>query len=132
MIMDAEGNVLTREENVLISWKEYFELINIENVRERRLEISGNSKSSSARDQQGGSKDSHEEEEGWKAEGPDGIPAESWRNLEELAVTWLTRLFNKLFKGEKKPEEWRKSVLVPIFKNKGDVQSCSNYRDSEA
>ncbi|KAK3510590.1 hypothetical protein QTP70_011796 [Hemibagrus guttatus] len=25
------------------------------------------------------------------------------------------------------PEEWR-SVLVPIFKNKGDVQSCSNYR----
>lgn len=26
------------------------------------------------------------------------------------------------------PEEWRKSVLVLIFKNKGDVQSCSNYR----
>ncbi|KAK3561612.1 hypothetical protein QTP86_010688 [Hemibagrus guttatus] len=26
------------------------------------------------------------------------------------------------------PEEWRRSVLVPIFKNKGDVQSCSNYK----
>jgi hypothetical protein len=25
------------------------------------------------------------------------------------------------------PEEWR-SVLVPIFKNKGDVQSCTNYQ----
>ena len=25
------------------------------------------------------------------------------------------------------PEEWR-SILVPIFKNKGDVQSCTNYR----
>ena len=25
------------------------------------------------------------------------------------------------------PEEWRRSILVPIFKNKGDVQSCTNY-----
>ena len=26
------------------------------------------------------------------------------------------------------PEEWRDSILMPIFKNKGDIQSCSNYR----
>ena len=26
------------------------------------------------------------------------------------------------------PEEWRDSILIPIVKNKGDVQSCSNYR----
>jgi hypothetical protein len=25
------------------------------------------------------------------------------------------------------PEEWR-STLVPVFKNKGDIQSCTNYR----
>ncbi len=30
--------------------------------------------------------------------------------------------------GERMPKEWRKSVLVPIFKNKGDVQSCNSYR----
>ena len=24
--------------------------------------------------------------------------------------------------------EWRKSTLVPIYKNKGDVQNCMNYR----
>jgi hypothetical protein len=25
------------------------------------------------------------------------------------------------------PDEWR-SILVPIYKNKGDIQSCTNYR----
>ncbi|MCJ8748701.1 hypothetical protein PDJAM_G00167790 [Pangasius djambal] len=34
----------------------------------------------------------------------------------------------RVLESEKMPEEWRRSVLVPIFKNKGDVQSCSNYR----
>ena len=26
------------------------------------------------------------------------------------------------------PEEWRDNILIPIFKNKGDLQSCSNCR----
>ncbi|KAK3563592.1 hypothetical protein QTP86_031830 [Hemibagrus guttatus] len=34
----------------------------------------------------------------------------------------------RVLESERMPEEWRRSVLVPIFKNKGDVQSCSNYR----
>jgi Reverse transcriptase (RNA-dependent DNA polymerase) len=25
-------------------------------------------------------------------------------------------------------DDWRISILVPIFKNKGDIQSCTNYR----
>jgi Reverse transcriptase (RNA-dependent DNA polymerase) len=25
-------------------------------------------------------------------------------------------------------DEWRRSILVPIFKNKGDIQSCTNYK----
>ena len=26
------------------------------------------------------------------------------------------------------PDEWKKSILVPTYKNKGDVQNCNNYR----
>ena len=62
-----------------------------------------------------------------KAVGPDDIPVEAWRCLGELTVDFLTGLFNKILEDERMPDEWR-SVLVPIFKNKGDVQSCSNYR----
>jgi len=25
-------------------------------------------------------------------------------------------------------DEWKMSVLIPIFKNKGDAQDCANYR----
>ena len=60
--------------------------------------------------------------------GPDGIPIEVWRCLGERAIVWLTKLFNLIFRSNKMPEEWRRSILVPIFKNKGDVQSCTNYR----
>ncbi|KAK3561422.1 hypothetical protein QTP86_002537 [Hemibagrus guttatus] len=62
-----------------------------------------------------------------KAVGPDDISVEVWKCLGEAAVEFLTGLFNRVLERERMPEEWR-SVLVPIFKNKGDVQSCSNYR----
>ena len=63
-----------------------------------------------------------------KAVGPDDTPVKAWKCLGELAVDFLARLFNKILEDERIPDEWRRSVLVPTFKNKEDVQSCSNYR----
>ena len=60
--------------------------------------------------------------------GPDCIPIEVWKDLEEIAIVWLTKLFNLIFGANKMPEEWRRSILVAMCKNKGDVQSCTNYR----
>lgn len=44
------------------------------------------------------------------------------------SIQWLTKLFTKLIELAKMPDIWRNSYLVPIFKNKGDVQGCENYR----
>ena len=63
-----------------------------------------------------------------KAVGPDHIPVEVWKCLGESALKFLTKLYNRTMESESMPEEWRDSVLIPIFKNEGDVQSCSNYR----
>ena len=63
-----------------------------------------------------------------KACGPDEIPIEVWKCLGDVGIRWLTQLFNKILTTKKMPEEWRRSILVPIFKNKGDIQNCSNYR----
>ena len=60
-----------------------------------------------------------------KSLGPDGIPVEVWKVLGEDGCKWLTLFFNKLLQETKIPSE---CLLVPIFKNKGDVQDCSNYR----
>ena len=46
----------------------------------------------------------------------------------EMGIQFLTRMVNKLLVGETIPEEWRRSVLIPIYKNKGDAQCCGNYR----
>ena len=40
----------------------------------------------------------------------------------------LLDLLQNIFEQEKMPEEWRDSVIVPIFKDKGDIQDCGNYR----
>ncbi|GJW91832.1 retrovirus-related pol polyprotein LINE-1 [Tanacetum coccineum] len=63
-----------------------------------------------------------------KAVGPDEIPIEAWRCFGGEGVRWLTILFNKTFLRAKMPEEWRLSEVIPIYKNKGDAQTCSNYR----
>ena len=42
----------------------------------------------------------------------------------------LLDLLQKIVEQEKMPEEWRDSVIVPIFKEKGDIQDCGNYRGS--
>nr|TKW39063.1 hypothetical protein SEVIR_1G155266v2 [Setaria viridis] len=49
-----------------------------------------------------------------------------WRCLGDIAIVWLTKLFNYIFRLNKMSEEWR-SILVPTYKNKGDIQSCTNY-----
>jgi hypothetical protein len=59
---------------------------------------------------------------------PDKILIEVWMTLENVVIVWLTKLFNLIFQSNKISDEWRRNILVPIFKNNGDVQSCTNYR----
>ena len=63
-----------------------------------------------------------------KAVGPDDIPVEVCKCLGESALRFLTKLYNRTMESERMPEEWRDCVLIPIFKNKCDAQSCNNYR----
>ncbi|KAL5574156.1 hypothetical protein UlMin_023753 [Ulmus minor] len=56
-----------------------------------------------------------------KAVGPDDIPIEAWKCLGGVEIQWLTRLFNRILETRKMLDVWRHSILVPIYKNKGDI-----------
>jgi len=55
------------------------------------------------------------------------LRSEVWRCLGENGISWLTKLFDVVLKSKKMPDAWRKSILIPIYKNKGDIQNCANY-----
>ena len=63
-----------------------------------------------------------------KSVGPDDIPVEAWKVMGRTAVEWLTEVFGNIMETEHMPDEWRASTLIPVFKNKGDIQDCGNYR----
>ncbi|KAK3574870.1 hypothetical protein QTP86_018337 [Hemibagrus guttatus] len=129
VIKDRDGRVLTSEESVQRRWKEYFEeLMNEENEREKRVEGVNSVEQKVDKIRKDEVRKALKLMKSGKAVGPDDIPVEVWKCLGEAAVEFVTSLFNRVLESERMPEEWRRSVLVPIFKNKGDVQSCSNYR----
>ena len=61
-----------------------------------------------------------------KAQGSDDIPVEAWIALGNKGVEFLVNFFNRLLRGEKIPDEWRRSILVPLYKGKGDIKECRN------
>jgi len=53
---------------------------------------------------------------------------EVWKCLGEAGLEWLSELFNVIFRTAKMSSEWRASTVISLFKNKGDIQDCNNFR----
>ena len=62
-----------------------------------------------------------------KAAGVDEIHAEALKAGGETLARWIHRLIERIWKEESVPEDWRKSIIVPLFK-KGDKSICDNWR----
>ena len=61
-----------------------------------------------------------------KASGGDGIPVELFQSLKDDAVKLLYSICQKIWKTQQWPQDWRRSVFIPISK-KGNAKECSNY-----
>ena len=60
-----------------------------------------------------------------KAVGLENIPIEVWKILGNRGIVWLTKVFNEITRTKKMSDEWRRNTLIPIYKNKGDIQNCA-------
>ena len=60
-----------------------------------------------------------------EARGGDGIPAELFQSLKD-DVRVLHLIFQQIWKTQQWPQDWKKSVFIPIPK-KGNAKECSNY-----
>lgn len=62
-----------------------------------------------------------------KTAGSDNIPIELIKEGGEEAVKVITKLCNKIWQNKVWPEDWKRSIFIPLFK-KGDRKDCGNYR----
>ena len=46
----------------------------------------------------------------------------------DVGVDWLTDLCNSVIRERKIPEDWRRSILVPVYKRKGEQLECGSCR----
>ena len=61
-----------------------------------------------------------------KASGGDRIPVELFQILKDDAVKVLDSICQHFWKTQQWPQDWKRSVFIPIPK-KGDAKECSNY-----
>ena len=63
-----------------------------------------------------------------KAVGMSEVALDMIRALEDLGKEWVYMLLEKIWNTEEMPRDWRESVMIKLYKQKGDVLECGNYR----
>ena len=130
-ITDGRKHIITEPKRIIGRWLDHFKhLLNIENERD------GNMTEVTQRE------DTHTITEPFelvevekqmkkmrnnKVCGPDGVPTESLRLVDKIDPMLICDQMNAaLEKGI--PTVWRTSILTPLYKGKGNVTECTNYR----
>ena len=61
-----------------------------------------------------------------KATGSDGIPAELFQILKDVAAKVLQSVCQQIWKTQQWSQDWKNSVFISV-PNKGNVKECSDY-----
>ena len=62
-----------------------------------------------------------------QAPGLSGLVAEMIQATGEMGTQWLLDLCNGIVKEGSLPQDWKSSVVLPIYKGKSDRMECGSY-----
>ncbi len=62
-----------------------------------------------------------------KAAGMDGITAEMLKYGADAVVEWMLLICEQAWKKGEVPDEWKKAIIVPLYKDKDSRSECSSY-----
>ena len=124
---DSRGNTLTEDGDIRNGWCGYYSgLLNETNPKEQLQnvpETAGEVPPITVEE----IRNQLTKMKGNKASGPDLIPIEVWKKMGEQGVEFLEKVLNEAI-ASGISSSWRLSVLTPLFKGKGSILECSNYR----
>ena len=63
-----------------------------------------------------------------KAPGLSGLVAEMIQATGDIGTQWILDLCNGIVKEGSIPQDWKSSVVLPIYKGEGDPMECGSYR----
>lgn len=62
-----------------------------------------------------------------RAIGSNEILEDFWKSINKVGMEWLVELVDNIFRTKKMYDTWKWSTIIPLYKNKGDIQNY-NYR----
>ncbi len=63
-----------------------------------------------------------------KTPGIDDIPTEMLKGGEEAILEWMLWISNLVWEQSEVPEQWKKAIIVPLYKGMGSWSDCNSYR----
>ncbi|MBV8233323.1 MAG: hypothetical protein JO329_25390 [Planctomycetaceae bacterium] len=127
-IKDKRGEIVVVEEEISKVWVEYMsKLFNEENIWDGITTAEMKEGPACRINEEEVRKALSKMKQG-KAGGLSGVTVDLIKASGEIGVKWITELCNGVIREGKIPEDWQKSIIVPIYKGKGDIMQCSSYR----
>jgi hypothetical protein len=127
MVKEENGDLFADSHSILNRWKNYFcQLLNVHGVNDVRLTEIHTAEPLVTEPSSSEVEIAIEKLKRYKSPGIDQIPAELIQARWNTLRSEIHKLINCIWNKEELPEQWKESIIVPIYK-KGDKTEYNSY-----